>query len=110
MFADEEEFVLGEDITSLARAKGRKETVVFSVRLSREEFERLDAAAQMQGKTASQIAREAIRNVVVSSNLSQQPSITVSFLGGGTTTTGGSFQTATASKTENFSDPVASHS
>ena len=57
---DNREFVLGEAVTNGMRGRTRKDTVVLSVRLPIEEFCRLEAAAKMEGKTVSQVARAAL--------------------------------------------------
>lgn len=54
------DFELGADVTAQAKAEGKRETVVLSVRVSADEFRRLDALAQVTGKSVSQLAREAL--------------------------------------------------
>jgi uncharacterized protein (DUF1778 family) len=57
-----EEFMLGEDVTSRAKARIHKNTVVLSIRLSSDELAEIEAAANATGHTVSQVVREAIRN------------------------------------------------
>ncbi len=83
----QEDFVLGEDVTSLARSKIRKESVVLSVRLSAEEFAAVDALSRQTGRTPSQTVRNAIRDYVQGAKASQ-PTITISLAGGSTLATG----------------------
>ncbi len=54
------DFLLGSNVTEQARGKA-KDTVVMSVRLALEEFTKLNAVAEAEGKTTSQVAREGIR-------------------------------------------------
>ena len=54
------DYLLGRNITEQARGKA-KDTVVMSVRLAVEEFLRLNAVAEAEGKTTAQVAREGIR-------------------------------------------------
>ena len=62
---DEQEVVLGRNVTKQAKAKeGPKDTVVLSVRLSHDEFKMLEAIARSEGRTLSQLAREAFGAVV----------------------------------------------
>lgn len=56
----EEEFVLGRNVTELARGKA-KDTIVMSVRLAIADFANLNAVAEAEGKTIAQVAREGIR-------------------------------------------------
>lgn len=56
------EYVLGENITGLARAsRSRSGSAVLSVRLSGEELTQIETIAQEEGKTLSQVVREALR-------------------------------------------------
>ena len=58
--SDVDEIVLGRDVTALAKAKGgAKGTVVLSVRIATDDLKRLDALAQAENRTMSQLAREA---------------------------------------------------
>ena len=54
------EYKLGEEITDVALGKRAKETVVVSVRLTSEEFSRLEKLCEQAGKSMSQLVREAI--------------------------------------------------
>lgn len=55
-----DEYKLGEEITDVALGKKTKETVVVSVRLTAEEFSRLEKMCEDSGKSMSQLVREAI--------------------------------------------------
>jgi hypothetical protein len=87
MRGEQEDFVLGEDVTSLARSKIRKESVVLSVRLSAEEFAAVDALSRETGRTPSQTVRNAIKDYVHGSRAGQL-TITISLAGGSTLATG----------------------
>lgn len=54
------DYLLGSNVTEQARGKA-KDTVVMSVRLAVEEFTKLNAVAEAEGKTTAQVAREGIR-------------------------------------------------
>ncbi len=56
---EKQDYVLGKDITHLAKGE-HKGTVVLSVRLSRAEFANIERISRLSGKTVSQVAREAI--------------------------------------------------
>ncbi len=60
MNKNNEEYVLGQDITSIARAKNRKETSVVSVRLTGSEVTKLDSLSRQSMKSVSQIVKDAI--------------------------------------------------
>ncbi len=55
-----EDFELGRDVTVQAKAEGKRDTVVLSVRVSSEDLRRLKILAQGTGMSVSQIAREAL--------------------------------------------------
>ena len=55
-----EEYVLGDNITELARGKKSKESVVVSVRLTAEEFYRLEKLCENADKSMSQLVRDAL--------------------------------------------------
>lgn len=76
----QKDFVLGSDITPQAAARSRKETVVVSVRLPSDEFARVERTSRLQGRTVSQIAREAI-NAYVDAQARNQACIKVSIAG-----------------------------
>ena len=62
-----DEVVLGRNVTDLATAKGGATgTTVLSVRISSEDLKALDVLARAEGKTISQLAREAFRCLVTS--------------------------------------------
>ena len=55
-----EDYTLGENVTEQARAKSKKGTVVFSVRLSVAELRHLEEVSKASGSSVSQVARDAI--------------------------------------------------
>lgn len=55
-----EEYVLGENITELAKGNKPKESVVVSVRLPAEEFYRLEKLCENADKSMSQVVRDAL--------------------------------------------------
>ena len=57
----QEDYILGQNVTDLAQGKEGRRTVVLSLRLLGEEFDALSDLAEIQGRTISQVAREAIR-------------------------------------------------
>ena len=66
------EYVIGEtNLTELARSKGAKESVVVSVRMDTEDYIALDKLANREGKTVSQIVREAVSASVVANEARQ---------------------------------------
>ncbi|MBI2917899.1 MAG: CopG family transcriptional regulator [Chloroflexi bacterium] len=87
MSAARNRYVLGQEVTSAARAKTRAETVVLSVRLTTEEMAAVEAASRATGRAVSQVVREAIKGYLYFGTTSGGYSIAVSgpF---GTTTTG----------------------
>jgi hypothetical protein len=97
---DDEELVLGKDVTELFGSKEKRGTVVLSVRVSAEELEAIEAASDAEGKTVSQVVREAVRNCLQVSRRSE-PTVTVSFWNGeavSSVRTGPSTQTSRASQ------------
>ena len=56
----QEEYELGMDVTQLAKAASKKETSVVSVRLTASEIAKLEGIGRENGKTVSQVIREAI--------------------------------------------------
>jgi hypothetical protein len=56
-----QEYILGRNVTERARAQENRGTVVLSLRLSSVEFDMLSDLAESQGRTVSQVAREAIQ-------------------------------------------------
>ena len=54
------EYALGENVTRLAQSKKARDTVVVSVRLSVEDFSRLENMCFKTGMSMSQIVREAV--------------------------------------------------
>ena len=75
-----EEYVLGRDVTEQAKARENRGTVVISFRISNEEFGALTENAGVQGKTVSQVAREAFRQGLTSRGPTQWAAM--SFAGG----------------------------
>ncbi len=57
---NEEEVVLGQNVTEYARAKASKGTAVISVRLSTDDIARLETIGRASGKTVSQVVRDAL--------------------------------------------------
>ena len=60
MNKNDEEVVLGKDVTQLFQAKTRKDTAVVSVRLSWDDIKSLEAIGSQEEKTISQVIRESI--------------------------------------------------
>ena len=56
----DEEYVLGEDVTDWALGGRSKESVVVSIRITAQEFYRLDKLCDETEKSMSQLARDAI--------------------------------------------------
>lgn len=57
-----QEYELGKNVTDSAEGENRRGTVVLSLRMSGTEFDAISDSAERQGKTVSQVAREAIRS------------------------------------------------
>ena len=57
---EQEEYVLGEDVTAQAAAKASKGTAVLSVRLPIEDLATLESLSRVTGRTTSQLVREAL--------------------------------------------------
>ena len=55
----DEDFILGQNVTDIAAGKGEK-SVMLSVRLSPEDFIRLERLCEDSGKTLSEVVREAV--------------------------------------------------
>lgn len=60
MSAKQEEYALGDDVTSSVAAKPRTGTVVLSVRVRVEELAAIEAASRATGKSLSQLVRDAV--------------------------------------------------
>ncbi len=84
---ENEEFILGEDVTGQAKSKSRGGTAVIAVRLSLEELAQVESISRETGRTVSHVVREAIRNWL-RFEVSGQPTVTVTYEGGPTTTVG----------------------
>jgi metal-responsive CopG/Arc/MetJ family transcriptional regulator len=80
---DEQEYVLGDDVTRFARSKGQSGSAVLSVRLSAEELAAIETVAEQTGKNLSQVVREAVRTYLHVSRASQ-PDVAISLTGGNT--------------------------
>jgi len=61
---NENECVLGEDVTDLAGQRSRGGTTVLSIRLSLDELAEIESISRATKKTISQVAREAIREAL----------------------------------------------
>lgn len=97
---ENEEYVLGEEVTSSARTKSRGGTAVVAVRLSVEEIAELESTSRATGKSLSQVLREAIRKGLRYDDEIFQPTVTISIQDGVTTTTGAARQYSQAAVAE----------
>ena len=79
MSSRDEDYVLGEDVTSLAKSKAKHGTVVLSVRLSVDEVAELEAVSDATRKTLSQVVREALKEYLQVAARRAYPVVTVSF-------------------------------
>ncbi len=61
MNEDQNDYILGRNVSDMARATENRGTMVLSLRLIGEDFDALSDLAERQGKTISQVAREAVR-------------------------------------------------
>ena len=66
MVNQQNDYVLGRDVTEQAEARESRGTAVVSFRVSGDEFDALSELADSQGKTVSQVAREAFRQGLTS--------------------------------------------
>ena len=55
-----DDYTLGQEVTQMALGKKARETVVVSVRVSMEDFARLEKISIKAGKSISQVVREAV--------------------------------------------------
>jgi CHASE3 domain sensor protein len=85
--SDEQEYVLGQDVTKAAASKAKSGTVMLSVRVAAEELAAVEAFANATGKTMSEVVREALRTCLRLAR-DTQPSITVSVQDGMTMSMG----------------------
>ena len=76
----QEDYILGRDVTEQAQAQESRGTVVVSFRVSGHEFDALSDLAESQGKTVSQVAREAFRQGLTSAGPTRRAAI--SFING----------------------------
>ena len=60
MSTESNEYTLGENVTRYALSKGVRDTVVVSVRLSVEDFTRLERICVQTGMSMSQVVRNAV--------------------------------------------------
>ena len=78
--SQQQDYILGRDVTEQAQARESRGTVVVSFRISANEFDALSDIADGQGKTVSQVAREAFRHGLTSRGPTQWAAM--SFAGG----------------------------
>lgn len=83
--SENEEFTLGRNVTGQAKSNSRGGTAVVAVRLSLEEISQIESISRDTGKTISHIVRDAVRNWL-RFEVSGQPTITLTWEGGGTAT------------------------
>ena len=84
MDRNDRDYILGENVTRQAHAQERRETVVVSFRVSAKDFDMLGRRADMEGKTVSQVAREALHIGLSSLANSAQSSASISLPNGST--------------------------
>lgn len=82
MNQNERDYVLGDNVTEQAKAQENRSTVVVSFRVSESDFDRLSSLAVSQGKTISQIAREALQKGIASTARTTRMGGAISFVGG----------------------------
>ncbi len=85
---ENEEYVLGRDVTQAAEAKARRGTVVLSIRVSTAELASIEEVCLETGKNVSQVVRDAVRNCLHTARI-VQPRVTVSIARTGTTSSYG---------------------
>ena len=101
----EQEYSLGEEVTELAQSKKQQDTVVVSVRVSQNEFKRLEEMANQKGKSMSQIVRDAVSAYCIASEkLGYYMSIATS---GGAQASSGGFQQQSFASFESTLQPKA---
>ena len=76
----QQDYRLGRNVTERAQAQESRGTVVVSFRVSNNEFDALSDLAESQGRTVSQVAREAFRQGLTSDGPTRRAAI--SFLNG----------------------------
>lgn len=69
------DFELGRDVTAHAKADGKRETVVLSVRVTGEELRRLEILARNSGRSVSQLVREALNAYTPAASGTQATSV-----------------------------------
>jgi predicted DNA-binding protein len=62
----QDEYVLGKEVTAIAKGRGAKATTVVSVRFAVDEVIRLEQISQQTGKSVSDIIREAVSSYMPS--------------------------------------------
>ena len=80
---NQEKYELGRNITRLAAAGEKKETSVVSVRLTVSEIAKLEGIAQENGKTVSQVIRDAVASYRI-----RRPTMVVGMYNGATVSIG----------------------
>lgn len=78
--SQQQDYRLGRKVTEQARAREGRGTVVVSFRVSGEEFDALSDLADSEGKTVSQVARDAFRQGLTSAGPTRWAAI--SFING----------------------------
>src|SRR5581483_4872276 len=106
MSLDQNEFVLGKDVTTKARAKDSQGTTVLSVRVPIDEMVMVERACRSIGKTPSQIVREAIHQYIQVEAASFQSTVTISVQGGMTFSTGRASQSSLPSRVSQLPEAV----
>ena len=86
----QQEYRLGRKVTEQARAREDRGTVVVSFRVSAKEFDELSDLADSEGKTVSQVAREAFRHGLTFAGPSRWAAI--SFINGSMVSFGDAYQ------------------
>ncbi|MSQ28462.1 MAG: CopG family transcriptional regulator [Dehalococcoidia bacterium] len=94
---ERKDFELGRDVTAQAKAaKGKRDSVVLSVRISGDVLRRLETLAQGTGRSVSQLARDALTAYTPTASGSQTTSfLTIAFPATEVTTRFGSPSQAT---------------
>ena len=88
--SQQQDYRLGRKVTEQARAREGRGTVVVSFRVSAEEFDALSDLADSEGKTVSQVAREAFRQGLTSAGPTRWAAI--SFINGTMVSFGDAYQ------------------
>ena len=83
MAVEYETYELGKDVTQIAKTDTKLQTAVISVRLTKADVARLEAIGRENGKTISQVIRDAIAAYEV-----KHPSMIIGLWNGSTVTIG----------------------